>query len=345
MAETTSRTLELLTLLQTHRQWAGPELAMRLGVTERTLRRDIERLRELGYRVAAERGVLGGYRLEAGSQLPPLLLSNDEAVTMAIGLRLAATQGLVDGALTTQTALAKFEQVLPAAVRERVNALAATIIPETPRGRPVAGELLGQLALACRDHERIRFAYVAGDGAETSRVVEPHSLVATRRSWFLVCYDLQRDDWRTFRVDRLSGFFGTRLHFEARPLPAPDAAAFVAANTQALLRRYRAEVVLQLPLARFTELLGRWSAGATEELRGARDVLPGEGQEPVGAGQDLPGDGGAVTIWPISADTVEALAAILLWIPPGIDYEVRADPAITEFIRASGARFAVAGLA
>src|ERR1700712_1048808 len=113
MAETTSRTLELLNLLQTHRQWAGSELAERLGVTERTLRRDIERLRELGYRVAAERGVQGGYRLEAGSQLPPLLLSNDEAVTMAIGLRLAATQGLADGALTTQTALAKFEQVLP----------------------------------------------------------------------------------------------------------------------------------------------------------------------------------------------------------------------------------------
>ena len=151
MAETTSRTLELLHLLQTHRQWPGPELAERLGVTDRTLRRDIERLRELGYRVAAERGANGGYRLEAGANLPPLLLTNDEAVAMAIGLRLAAAQGLVDGALTTQTALAKFEQVLPSAVRERVNALAASIAPESPRGAPVAGELLGQLALACRD--------------------------------------------------------------------------------------------------------------------------------------------------------------------------------------------------
>ncbi|MEF2976064.1 helix-turn-helix transcriptional regulator [Subtercola sp. YIM 133946] len=337
MAETTSRTLELLTLLQTHRQWAGPELALRLGVTGRTLRRDIERLRELGYRVVAERGAQGGYRLEAGSQLPPLLLTNDEAVTMAIGLRLAAAQGLVDGALTTQTALAKFEQVLPSAVRERVNALAATISPETPRGAPVAGELLGQLALACRDRERIRFAYTAGDGTESARVVEPHSLVAARRSWFLVAWDLQRDDWRTFRVDRLSSLFGTRVHFAQRSLPVPDAATFVDANTQALRRRYHAEVILQVSPARFAELLGPWARDATEFTGDPAPATRAGGGGARGVAATAP-----ATRWPIGADTVESLVSTLLWIPAGIDYEVRADPAIVDFITAAGLRFGVA---
>ncbi|UFS60510.1 helix-turn-helix transcriptional regulator [Subtercola endophyticus] len=319
MAETTSRTLELLNLLQTHRHWPGSELAERLGITARTLRRDIERLRELGYRVTAERGSLGGYRLEAGSQLPPLLLTNDEAVTMAIGLRLAAAQGLVDGALTTQTALAKFEQVLPPAVRERVNALAATITPETPRGEPVAGELLGQLALACRDHERIRFDYVAVDKTESSRSVEPHALVAARRRWFLVCFDLGRDEWRTFRVDRLSHFFGTRVHFEPRELPEVDAATYVERSFGAAGRRFTAEVVLQVPLARFSELLGVWARGATED--------PGHPQ---------------VTRWPIAADTLETLVSTLLWIPAGIAYEVQADAETLDFLAASATRLASA---
>ncbi|HEY8589096.1 MAG TPA: HTH domain-containing protein, partial [Naasia sp.] len=183
---TASRVLTLLGLLQTHRHWPGSELARRLGVTARTLRRDIDRVRSLGYRVESVPGVAGGYRLSGGAALPPLLLTDDEAVTMAIGLRVAATQGLADGGSTTLTALAKLEQVLPPALRERVNALGGHLQPARPAGAPVPPELLGQLALACRDRERLRFAYRSGAGEETRRVVEPHSLVAAERAWFLV---------------------------------------------------------------------------------------------------------------------------------------------------------------
>ncbi|MEO8907460.1 MAG: YafY family protein, partial [Microbacteriaceae bacterium] len=267
MAETTSRTLALLSLLQTHRQWSGPELAQRLGVTERTLRRDIDRLRELGYRVDAARGAAGGYRLEAGSQLPPLLLTDDEAVTMAIGLRISATRGLVDGEQTSLSALAKFEQVLPSALRRRVNALAGSVQaggmrPQLSRDALVSSGLLGQLALACRDHERIRFHYVAASGAGTDRVVEPHTLVAAERSWFLVCWDLQRGDWRTFRVDRMSLYFATRLHFVPRELPAANAAEFVTAAIASMRPRVQAEVVMRMPLAAMREQFGPWAEGA-----------------------------------------------------------------------------------
>ncbi len=313
MAETTSRTLALLSLLQTHRQWSGPELAERLGVTERTLRRDVERLRELGYRVEAARGAAGGYRLEAGSQLPPLLLTDEEAVTMAIGLRVAATQGLVDGELTTLSALAKFEQVLPSALRQRVNALASHVRPQTPRGAPVSSELLGRLALSCRDHERIRFHYVAASGAETDRVVEPHSLGAAERNWFLVCWDLQRGEWRTFRVDRMSRYFGTRLHFMPRELPATDAAEFVRAVVASLRGRVQAEVMLRMPLAAVREHFGPWAQAAV-------------------AIDD------ATTSWPIGGDTVELALGALAWIPAGVEYELRGSEEFLVFVRTTAER-------
>jgi predicted DNA-binding transcriptional regulator YafY len=313
MAETTSRILGLLNLLQTHRQWPGPQLAERLGVTERTLRRDIDRLRELGYRVEATRGAAGGYRLEAGSQLPPLLLTDDEAVTMAIGLRVAATQGLVDGEQTTLSALAKFEQVLPSALRQRVNAVAGFVLPQTPRSTPVSQELLGQLALACRDRERIRFDYVAGDGAETKRVVEPHTLVASERRWFFVCWDLQRADWRTFRIDRMSGFFPTGLHFEPRELPAADAAEFVSVALAALRRRHAGEVVLSMPIDRMREYFGPW----------ARDAVAVDEN---------------TTSWPIGGDSAQAMLSALAWVPEGVEYELRGTPEFLAFAREAAAR-------
>ncbi|NQX10686.1 WYL domain-containing protein [Microbacteriaceae bacterium VKM Ac-2855] len=305
MSETTSRVLTLLDLLQTYRQWAGPALARRLGVTERTLRRDIERLRELGYRVEATRGAAGGYRLEAGSQLPPLLLNDDEAVTMAVGLRLAADEGLDDGERTTLSALAKFEQVLPPALRERVNAVGGLVRSARPRETTVPQEMLGQLALACRDRERIRFHYVAADGTETDRVVEPHSVVSTSRTWFLLCWDLRRGDWRTFRLDRMSRFFGTRVHFEQRALPERDAAAYLERAMAAQRRRYRAEVVVELPIDRFREHLGRWSAGA----------------EAIGDER---------TRWPIDADSIEGLLSGLVWMPAGVEYSISAAPDVVE---------------
>jgi predicted DNA-binding transcriptional regulator YafY len=315
VAETTTRTLSLLGLLQAHRQWSGPELAERLGITERTLRRDIERVRELGYRVDAVRGPLGGYRLEAGGQLPPLLLTESEAVTMAIGLRVAAQRGLVDGELTTQSALAKFEQVLPSALRRRVNALATHLEAETPRTPTVSQELLGTLALSCRDSERIRFSYEDGRGAVSERVAEPHALVVASRNWFLVCWDVRRDDWRTFRVDRMSRLFGTRLRFEPRELPAASAAEYVAASVASLRRRVGMEVLLKLPIADARRAFGPWGEQAT-----AVDET--------------------TTRWTVEGESHEHLFGALAWIPAGVDYELVGDPELLDFVRSAAERAA-----
>ncbi|KQQ01574.1 MULTISPECIES: WYL domain-containing protein [unclassified Rathayibacter] len=296
MSRTTSRVLALLDLLQTHQQWTGPVLAARLGVTERTLRRDVERLRELGYEVVAARGASGGYRLEAGARVPPLLLTDDEAVTEAVGLRLAADEGLEDGERTTLSALAKFEQVLPAALRERVNAVSRLQRWRRPRATAVPQELLGRLALACRDQERIRFHYTAADGGESDRLVDPHAVVSTRQTWVLVCWDLRREDWRTFRLDRMSGVVGTRVRFEARV--GPEAAVETPGEG-----RLRLDVVLSLPLEEMTALLGRWSAGA------------------VAVDERL-------TRWPVDAETAEGLLSALVWIPAGVQYRLEGSPEV-----------------
>lgn len=318
MAETTSRILALLSLLQTHRQWPGPELAARLEVTERTLRRDIERLRELGYRVDATRGSAGGYRLEAGSQLPPLLLTDDEAVTMAIGLRAAVTQGLVDGDVTTTSALAKFEQVLPPALRRRVNALGGHVETRAPSrsAGPVSQEMIGQLALACRDLERVRFRYERPGADPTRRVVEPHSLVASDRSWFLVCWDVDRGDWRTFRVDRIRDLLLTRVHFEARPLPADSAAAFVDQAFGRLRTQVSADIHLHAPLDVVRARFGPWARGA------------------VGIDEQT-------TRWTVGADAMPSLLAMLSWIPEDMPFTI-VDPELAEAARSLARRMGAA---
>lgn len=310
---TTSRVLALLNLLQTHRHWPGRELAARLSVTDRTLRRDVERLRDLGYRVESVPGAGGGYRLEAGAALPPLLLTDDEAVTMAIGLRVAATQGLADGATTTLTALAKLEQVLPGPLRQRVNALASTVQSGESRQSPVSPEILGQLALACRDHERIRFDYIAADGSESQRVVEPHSLVPRGRHWFLVCWDVRRDDWRTFRVDRLTNFFGTRLAFTPRDLPADTAAEFVAIAHGKLRGKLIAHVHLALPLDDMRAHFGPWATYAT-----AVDAT--------------------TTDWPIGGHTLEEMFGALAWIPAGVSFTITGNDEFARFVREFSSR-------
>ncbi|GAA1610161.1 helix-turn-helix transcriptional regulator [Nocardia ninae] len=232
MTETAARLLQLLSLLQTRREWPGPELAERLGVTVRTVRRDIERLRELEYPVHASLGAVGGYRLEAGTALPPLLLDDEEAVAITLGLRSAA-QGSVAGIEESAArALVKLQQVLPSRLRGRVDAIDSTTVslggPAT--GPRVDPQTLVVLAAAARDGERIRFRYRDKGDAETKRFAEPHSLVSAGRRWYLVAWDVDRADWRTFRVDRIEAPFPTGVRCAPRELPAADAAAFVTAQ-------------------------------------------------------------------------------------------------------------------
>lgn len=266
MSETTARALSLLNLLQTHRHWPGSELAERLGVTERTVRRDVERLRDLGYRIESTPGVAGGYRLEAGSAVPPLLLNDEEAVAMAVGLRVAAAHRLVSGHETTLTALAKLEQVLPAPLRRRVNALAETVQPAgISSGAPVSSEVLGELALACRDHERVRFRYTAASGEVTRRRVEPHALAPADRHWYLLCWDVAKQDWRTFRVDRLDEVEHTRARFTPKPLTPEEIEEFILVARSWVRQVVEADAVMELPLDEMRAFFGQWGQGATAE--------------------------------------------------------------------------------
>lgn len=262
MANTSTRTLRLLSLLQTHRYWPGTELAERLGVSVRTLRRDIDRLRELGYPVEAQRGVEGGYQLAAGAALPPLVIDDEEAVALAVGLQ-AAAQGAVEGiAEASVRVLAKVVQVMPARLRHRIDALRAMTVPagwDRPAGAGPDPGVLTTVALACRDGEQIRFSYTAADGRHTDRHTEPHRLVCLGRRWYLVAYDLTRHDWRSFRVDRLTEPHGTGSRFRPRDLPSADAAEFVRAGLDNLPHPYRVEVLVDAQAATVRERIGRWS--------------------------------------------------------------------------------------
>lgn len=296
MSTTTSRALALLNLLQTHRHWPGTELAQRLGVTERTVRRDVDRLRELGYRVESTPGAAGGYRLEAGSAVPPLLLTDDEAVTMAIGLRAAASQQLVGGAEVTLTALAKLEQVLPAELRRRVSALAASVQPARIGDAPVVSPVvLGEIALAARDGERLRLRYVDGSGAESVRRVEPHTIAPAGRKWYLLCWDVDRDDWRTFRVDRIESVEHTRVLFPRRELSEKEVEERILVASSWSPQKVEADAVMELPLAEIQEWFGVWGQGASAE------------------GSDR-------TRWPVGGGDWREVMYGFLWIPAGVEY-------------------------
>ncbi|WP_328790068.1 MULTISPECIES: helix-turn-helix transcriptional regulator [unclassified Streptomyces] len=220
MTDTPARLLSLLSLLQTPREWPGSELAQRLRVSARTIRRDIERLRDLGYPVEATLGAEGGYRLVAGAAMPPLLLDDEEAVAIAVGLRAGAGHAIEGVEEASVRALAKLEQVLPSRLRHRVSALqSATIALSRGDGASVDPRTLTTMASAVAGPERLRFAYRAGNGAETRRLVEPYRLVSTGSRWYLVAYDLEREDWRTFRVDRVDEAFATGARFARRDLP------------------------------------------------------------------------------------------------------------------------------
>jgi predicted DNA-binding transcriptional regulator YafY len=227
MLETSARLLKLLSLLQTHRDWSGAELADRLGVTTRTVRRDVERLRELGYPVHATQGT-AGYRLGAGASLPPLLLDDDEAVAVVVGLRTAAGGSVAGIEETSLRALTKLEQVLPARLRHRVNTLHTATVRVGGTGPVVSPDTLMAIADACRRHERLRFDYNSPRGGGTIRSVEPHSLVSFGRHWYLVAWDTDRDDWRTFRVDRLTPRTPIGPPFAPREPPDGDVAIYLA---------------------------------------------------------------------------------------------------------------------
>ncbi|MFF4546113.1 helix-turn-helix transcriptional regulator [Streptomyces sp. NPDC001435] len=250
MLETSARLLRLLSLLQAHREWSGPELAERLGVTPRTVRRDVDRLRELGYPVNASPGTGGGYQLGAGAELPPLLLDDDEAVAVAVGLRTAAGQGIEGIGESSVRALAKLEQVLPGRLRRRVGALNAFTVPmlRGPQPSTVDPAVLTELAHLCRDAERLRFEYRDHDGASTRRTVEPHRLVCTEHRWYLVAWDLDREDWRTFRADRITPKPPHGPRFTPREPPAEDLAAYVSRGVSTRAYAAHAAVRLLVPL-------------------------------------------------------------------------------------------------
>ncbi|WP_280447753.1 helix-turn-helix transcriptional regulator [Nocardia cyriacigeorgica] len=246
MRETSARLLRLLSLLQMHREWTGAGLAAELGIDIRTVRRDIDKLRDLGYPVEAARGV-AGYRLGAGTHLPPLLLDDDEAVAVAIGLRTAAggtIAGIEDSSLR---ALTKLEQMLPSRLRHRVRTLLAATVSVGAGGPTVDPDVLTAIAGAIRDKHRLRFDYRSHDGTTTVRITEPHRLAHTGRRWYLVAWDVDRADWRTFRVDRLHPRTPTGPRFTPREAPDIDLAGYVSSNVSVAPYRYAARVTIGVP--------------------------------------------------------------------------------------------------
>jgi predicted DNA-binding transcriptional regulator YafY len=270
MAQTTARVLQLLGLLQSRPVWSGPELADRLGVTVRSVRRDVDRLRELGYPVQASKGIGGGYRLGAGRALPPLLLDPEEAVAVAVCLRLAAggtVAGVGEAALRTLT---KLDQVLPGRLRSQVAALHEATVTLDSQSAAVDPDVLMTLARACRDHHRVRFAYLDRGGEATERLAEPYRMVATGRRWYLLAWDLDRDDWRTFRLDRMREVTATTWVFA--PRDAPDAVEYVARSITQSPYRHVARVRFDAPADQVAQLIPP-SAGTVEPVDDSSCVL------------------------------------------------------------------------
>jgi predicted DNA-binding transcriptional regulator YafY len=267
MLETSARLLRLLSVLQSRRDWTGTELAGRLGVGLRTVRRDIGRLRDLGYPVEATPGVAGGYQLGVGATLPPLLLDDEEAVAVAISLHSATTGSVAGLEESSLRALTKLQQMLPSRLRHRIAAFQAATVPLTgPGSGPDRAdpELLTAIAAACRDQRRLRLNYPGRDGL-AAREVEPYRLVHTPRRWYLLAWDAGRGDWRTFRVDRIRGPLGpSGARFAARPLPSDDVASYVSQSISSAPYRYQARILIHAP----AEIVARRSIPAAGRLEG-----------------------------------------------------------------------------
>jgi predicted DNA-binding transcriptional regulator YafY len=262
----------LLSLLQDARDWPGSELAARLEVSGRTVRRDVERLRSLGYPVEGTLGSVGGYRLVAGAAMPPLLLDDEEAMAVAIGLRTAVGQAVAGVDEASIRALAKLQQVLPARLRARVAILSAATMSMARDRVEIDPVLLTEMARAIAGGQRLRFEYRAGDGRESLRLVEPHGLVATGRRWYLVAFDVDRDDWRIFRIDRVQDPRPLAARRSVRALPAIDTATFVRDKLYTLAPTYEASVSLELSAAEAASRMREVSA-EIEPIDGGRSRL------------------------------------------------------------------------
>ncbi|AOS61594.1 helix-turn-helix transcriptional regulator [Actinoalloteichus hymeniacidonis] len=250
---TTERVLRLLALLQRRPSWTAAELAAELRVTDRCVRRDVERLRAVGYPVRATSGVGGGYQLGAGTRLPPLLLDEEEAVATAVSLRLAAGGTVAGAGEAALRALAKLDQVMPPRMRAQVRAVHGATDTLTGPGIEIDADLLVTLARCCRDAVRARFRYTGRDAAERERTVEPIRMVATRHRWYLMAWDLDREDWRTFRLDRMQDVQETTWRFT--PRPHPDPVEFVQRAVTASPYRYVARIRVHAREAQVQELI------------------------------------------------------------------------------------------
>lgn len=248
MLETSGRLLHLLSLLQTRREWSGQELADRLEITTRTVRRDVDKLRELGYPVDATVGVGGGYRLGAGAEMPPLLLDDQEVLAVALGLDAVTTGPVADMAEASAGALTKLRQVMPSRLRHRLDSLSLEAVPRTRGQVTVSADVLTDIAATCHRHERLRFDYRRGDGTESRREVEPYRLVRNGMRWYLIAFDLGRDDWRSFRVDRMVPKIPTGPRFTPRELPEGAASRFLERSLGAVYRKSSARVRIHAPV-------------------------------------------------------------------------------------------------
>lgn len=302
----------MLSLFQARRYWSGAELSERLEVTARTLRRDVDRLRSLGYPVHSTSGAAGGYQLGAGGALPPLLLDDDEAVAVAVGLRTAAS-GSVDGIEEVSVrALAKVEQVLPARLRRRVAALNSSIVPLVRPGPTVDADTLLAIAGACRDSETVRFGYRSRDGTASDREVEPHRLVHTGRRWYLAAWDTTRGAWRTFRVDRIQPKISAGARFTPRRPPEGGFAEYVSKSVSYSAYQFRATVLLRAPLEAIAPRIP--PSVATLERAGEHSCILRAG-----------------------AASLDGLSIYLALI--GCDFEVQEPPELIELVAQIGERF------
>lgn len=312
MLNTSARLLRLLSLFQAQRYWSGAELSKRLEVTGRTLRRDVDRLRSLGYPVHSTSGVEGGYQLGAGATLPPLLLDDDEAVAVALGLRTSAQSGISGTEEASVRALLKLEQVLPPRLRHRVMALHGFVVPLERRGPSVDANLLSAIAGACRDCECIRFKYQDRTGSATLRLVEPHRLVHTGYRWYLVAWDISRKDWRTFRIDRIDGKTKSSTRFSPRKPPEGDFAKFVSKSLSQVPYPVRARITLHASLEALSKRIPS-SAGVLQSIDENSCLLQ------------------------TGSYSLEGIAMHLSWL--GVDFRVHEPPELIDYIRKLVDRF------